>query len=139
MKIKRYENYVVIRLEKDEEIVTALKEALQRAGIEGGFFYGLGVGKDLQLGYFDAVEKNYIRKDFAGEYEFTNLSGNVSIADGQIMVHCHVTITDNEFQAFGGHLFEGLVPATLEIIVFPFSKPLTRSQDKTTGLNLLDL
>ncbi len=139
MKIKRYENYVVIRLEKDEEIVTALKEALQRAGIEGGFFYGLGVGKDLQLGYFDAVEKNYIRKDFAGEYEFTNLSGNISIADGQIMVHCHVTITDNEFQAFGGHLFEGLVPATLEIIVFPFSKPLTRSQDKTTGLNLLDL
>lgn len=139
MKIKRYENYVVIRLEKDEEIVTALKEALQRAGIEGGFFYGLGVGKNLQLGYFDAVEKNYIRKDFTGEYEFTNLSGNVSVADGQIMVHCHVTITDNEFQAFGGHLFEGLVPATLEIIVFPFSKPLTRSQDKTTGLNLLDL
>ena len=139
MKIKRYENYVVIRLEKDEEIVTALKEALQRARIEGGFFYGLGVGKDLQLGYFDAVEKNYMRKDFAGEYEFTNLSGNISIADGQIMVHCHVTITDNEFHAFGGHLFEGLVPATLEIIVFPFSKPLTRSQDKTTGLNLLDL
>ncbi|UCG30311.1 MAG: DNA-binding protein [candidate division WOR-3 bacterium] len=139
MKIKRYENYVVIRLEKDEEIVTALKEALQRAGIEGGFFYGLGVGKNLQLGYFDAVEKNYTRKDFTGEYEFTNLSGNVSVADGQIMVHCHVTITDNEFQAFGGHLFEGLVPATLEIIVFPFSKPLTRSQDKTTGLNLLDL
>jgi predicted DNA-binding protein with PD1-like motif len=139
MKMKKFDSHLVIRLEKNEEIVSTLKEGIQKAGVEGAFFYGLGVGKDLQLGYFDAAEKNYIRKDFAGEYEFTNLSGNISVIDGQITIHCHVTITDREFKAFGGHLFEGVVPATLEIIVFPFSKPLIRRLDETTGLNLLDL
>ena len=54
-------------------------------------------------------------------------------------IHCHVTITDDQFNAHGGHLFRGTVPATLEIFVFPFTEPLTRRKDDTTGLNLLYL
>lgn len=139
MKWKKYDQYHVIRLEKDEEIIAALKEAARSAGIEGGFFYGLGVGKNLELGYFDAQGKTYVRKTFEGEYEFTNIVGNVSVVDGELIIHCHVTITDAEFNAFGGHLFSGTVPATLEIIVFPFSRPLVRCHDQNTGLNLLKL
>ena len=139
MKIRKLNGYVVMRLEKDEEIISTLTQGFQDAGIEGAFFYGLGVGKNIELGFFDAKTKKYFRKRFEDEYEFTSLVGNISLTEGQITVHCHVTITDSKFQASGGHLFEGVVPATLEIIAFPFSKPLVRRLDKTTGLNLLDL
>jgi len=139
MKWKIFDPYLVIRLEKGEEIITALKYGIQNAGIEGGFFYGLGVGTELELGYFDAHKKTYIRKKFDGEYEFTSMAGNVSVVDSEIMIHCHVTITDAEFHAFGGHLFKGTVPATLEVIVFPFAQQLARGHDQTTGLNLLEL
>lgn len=139
MKLKKFDSYLVLRLEKDEEIISALKEGIKRAGIEGAFFYGLGVGKNLELGFFDAHTKNYVKKKFSDEYEFTSLAGNITVVDGQIMVHCHVTITDEKFQAFGGHLFEGTVPATLEIILLPFGQPLTRHLDSATGLNLLEL
>ncbi|MDH4210003.1 MAG: DNA-binding protein [candidate division WOR-3 bacterium] len=139
MKMKKFNNNWVIRLEKNEEIISALREGIQRAGIEGAFFYGLGVGKNLELGFFDAHQKNYVKKRFEDEYEFTNLVGNISVVDGQITVHCHATITNKEFQAFGGHLFEGVVQATLEIILFPFDKPLTRRLDENTGLKLLEL
>jgi predicted DNA-binding protein with PD1-like motif len=137
--MKKLDNYLVLRLEKNEEIITTLRAALKRAGIKGAFFYGLGVGKELELGYFDAQQKSYVRKEFHDEYEFTSLVGNVSMADGELVIHCHVTITDAEFNAFGGHLFKGTVPATLEIIILPFTSTLTRFPDNTTGLNLLEL
>lgn len=139
MKLKKFNGYLVLRLEKDEEIISALQEGIKRAGIEGAFFFGLGVGKDLELGFFDAHGKKYVKKRFSDEYEFTSLTGNITVVEGQITVHCHATITDEKFQAFGGHLFEGVVPATLEIILFPFGQPLRRHLDSNTGLNLLEL
>lgn len=139
MKMKKFDDYLALRLEKNEEIITTLKAALQRAEINGAFFYGLGVGKELELGYFDAARRSYVRKEFHDEYELTSLVGNASMIDGDLSIHCHVTITDAEFNAFGGHLFRGTVPATLEIIVLPFTSPLTRFHDEKTGLNLLEL
>ena len=139
MRMKKFSTYMVIRIEKNEEIITALQHAMQGSGVHGGFFYGLGVGKELELGYFDASKRSYIRKKFDGEYEFTSFVGNVSIVDSEIVVHCHVTITDDNFKAFGGHLFRGVVPATLEVVLLPFHKPLTRKKDDATGLNLLEL
>ncbi len=139
MESKKSDNYLVVRLEKDEEIITALRAAFVNGGITGGFFYGLGVGKELELGYYDAEKRSYAKKQFPGEYEFTSFSGNISTFENELIIHCHVTITDADFNAFGGHLFAGKVPATLEVIVFPFSEDLMRIQDKDTGLRLLDL
>lgn len=139
MKMRKYDPYLVIRIEKGEEIISTLKQAAQRAGIKGAFFYGLGVGQDLELGYFDARTRDYTRKIFNGEYEFTSLAGNIASFEGETVIHCHVTITGAEFHAFGGHLFKGLVPATLEIIVLPTAEALNRFHDETTGLRLLKL
>ncbi len=139
MKIKKFESYYALRLEKDDEIIGALKQAVTQKNIKSGFFFGLGVGKDLILGYFDAHNKYYIKKTFAGEYEFTSLSGNISKLGEETIIHCHVTITDSNFNAFGGHLFEGTVPATGEIIILPFAGSLKRKKEETTGLNILDI
>lgn len=139
MKISKRETYYVVRLQKGEEIITSLQKAAKTKKIKGAFFFGLGVGKDLVLGYFNAHKKTYIKKVFEGEYEFTNLTGNISKFKDEIVVHCHVTITNCDFNAFGGHLFQAIVPATLEIIIMPFNKVLKRKRDKETGLNLIDL
>jgi len=139
MKIKKFKDYFILRLEKGEEIINALKQATHNNKIRGAFFFGLGVGKDLVLGYYDAHSKSYVKKAFQGEYEFTSLSGDIARLKNEIVVHCHVTITDREFHAFGGHLFQGIVPATCEIIIFPLSKSLKRKKDRVTGLALLDL
>ena len=139
MKIQKFKDYFVLRLEKGEEIINALKQAASNNRIKGAFFFGLGVGKDLVLGYYDAHRKSYVKKAFAGEYEFTSFNGDIARFKDEIIVHCHVTVTDYEFHAFGGHLFQGIVPATCEIILFPFSKTLKRKKDRVTGLALLDL
>ena len=148
MKSKRLQlcdaNCQVIRLEKNDEIINSLKQfAIKNKFNRGAFFYGLGVGKDLELGYFDAHKKTYVKKLFKGEYEFSSFSGNISKFEKDTIIHCHVTITDNKFNAYGGHLFSGTVPATCEIIVFPLlpsgGSSLHRKKDEETGLNLLDI
>jgi len=139
MKIEKFDTSYVVRLEKGEDIIGALKQAAASRNIKSGFFFGLGVGQDLTLGYFDAVNKYYIKKTFDGEYEFSGFAGNISKFGEETIVHCHVTITDRDFHAFGGHLFEGTVPATCEIVIVPFAGGLKRRKDETTGLNVLDI
>lgn len=128
-----------MRLERGEEIVTALKNFAEKSKIKGAFIFGLGVGKELTLGYFNAHNKTYIKKRFKGEYEFTSILGNISYFEKNPVVHIHVTITDKKFNAYGGHLFEGYVPATLELMAFNLFDNLNRFSDKKTGLNLLNL
>jgi predicted DNA-binding protein with PD1-like motif len=139
MRKKKYGGYYIIRLEKDEEIISSIKIAMLQLRIRGAFFFGLGVGKDLVLGYYDAHRKKYIKKAFQGEYEFTSLAGNAAYAGKDCIVHCHVTITGDDFTALGGHLFQATVPATVEIIVFPLPRSLQRAHDVTTGLKLLKI
>jgi predicted DNA-binding protein with PD1-like motif len=139
MKVRRSSDHIVVRLEKNEEIITALKAVAKTLMINGGFFYGLGVGKKIVLGYFDALSQTYVKKAFEGEYEFTSLQGNIAYQGDEIILHCHATITNSNFNAFGGHLFGATVPATLEVIMFPLSQSLRRFKDTTTGLNLLDI
>lgn len=139
MKVKKCKSFYVVRLEKDEEIVGKIRELAKKYRIKGAFFFGLGVANNLTLGYFDARRKTYIKRKFKGEYEFTGLSGNISCFGKEIVVHCHATIADEKFNAFGGHVFEAFIPATCEILVMPLTRKLTRKRDAITGLNLLDL
>ncbi len=139
MKVKKFGSFCVIRLQKGEEILSSLRSAFSREKLKGAFFFGLGVGENLVLGYFDADKQTYIKKLFAGEYEFTSFTGNIARHEKDTIVHCHVTITDSEFRAFGGHLFQGTVPATCEIIMLPLRRTLRRKLDTSTGLKLLDI
>ena len=139
MKVEKFRDYLVLRIEKAEEIISSLKQLTQNYNIKGAFFFGLGVGQDLVLGYYDSHKKTYVKRAFEGEYEFTSFVGNITLFKKEIIIHCHVTISDNQFHAFGGHLFQGSVPATCEIMIFPLKRILRRKKDRSTGLALLDL
>lgn len=139
MYYKKFKSYYVLRLQKGEEIIATLIKFVKKNRIKGAFLYGLGVGEKLTVGYFDAHKKSYIKRQFRGEYEFTSFLGNISYFNKEPVVHIHITITDAKFNAAGGHLFEGYVPATCEIFIIPLPGKLLRKKDTGTGLNLFDL
>ena len=138
MKVKKFGSYYVVRLQKGEETISSLRDAFECKKLKGAFFFGLGVGENLVLGYYDSHQKTYLKKAFSGEYEFTSFAGNIARHGSEMIVHCHVTITDSNFHAFGGHLFQGTVPSTLECVLLPLGV-LKRKHDRTTGLRLLDV
>jgi len=67
----------------------------------------------------------------------TNLTGNIALYDGEIMVHSHATFSDEQAQAIGGHLKSAVVSFACEIFLTPLSKQLTRKFDDETGLKLI--
>ena len=139
MKWIKAEATYIVRLEKGEEVLSALTEFVREQSIQGGSIQGLGAVKDLELGLYDPHQKTYVKRTFEDDMELGNLTGNISHFEGDPVLHCHVTVAASDLQAYTGHLFSATVAVTVECIVIPLSVRLTRARDEEVGLNLLDL
>ena len=55
------------------------------------------------------------------------------------MIHLHITIADDEYHAYGGHVKKLIVGATCELTLFVSKERIERKYDEGTGLNLLEV
>ncbi len=68
------------------------------------------------------------------------LAGNVArLDDGTPFAHVHAALSRRDGTVVAGHLREGVVNPTLEIVVHATRRTLHRLIDPTTGLGRLDL
>jgi len=139
MLYKKVRGGYLLRIERGEKVMKSLLKFVKRYKIRSGFMLGLGACEDLKLGYFDAVRGKYKDKVFRGEYEVTNLTGNIAWLKDEPIVHAHITISDSRFNAVAGHLWEGIVSGTMEIFIISFGINIMRAKDPETGLNPLKL
>lgn len=130
---------LIITFEKGEHYKESFEEFLEETGIESAFFSGVGGFLEAELAYYDLEDEKYISKNFDdGPYEVTNLTGNISTQDGEIVIHNHVTLGDEDYNSIAGHLNNAVVGGTLEIYLKIIDgDALKREEDKDTGLDLL--
>ncbi|MEN2975239.1 MAG: DUF296 domain-containing protein [Candidatus Caldarchaeales archaeon] len=121
MEYRRIDDKVIVRLDPGDEIVGKLEELRSREGLNG-FFYGIGTVNYLKLGFYDLKTRRYIEKEFYEDLEVTCLLGNI----GRDGVHSHITVTDRDYRALGGHLIEARVSGTLEMTIFTIKGELAR-------------
>ena len=136
MKYRRDGTRVFVRLETGESVHGALSELLEKERIAGGFVTGLGAVSEAVLGYYDLSRKDYDRVAFPEEMEIASAVGTLSVLDGKPHVHLHAVLSDRECHARGGHLFSATAAATVELFVQVSDKPIERTPDEETGLNL---
>lgn len=127
-----------LRLEKDEDLFLTLEQWAANEGLQSGHLSGIGALKDVELGFYHLEQQHYDRKMFPKEAELLSLEGNLSNLDGKPFFHIHTVLGDENFNAFGGHLFSAKVAVTCEINFRPFNQEVIRSHNKEIGLNLLD-
>lgn len=139
MHVLQTKSGLLVRLEKGQEIISTLQSVCQEQNINGGFLYGLGAALWVELGYYDLGSQEYNTKRFDELMEITNLTGNIAVADGQTQLHVHATMSDASFRAYGGHLIEGVVGGTLEVLMTNIDQAVYRKLDNEIGLKLLDL
>ncbi|MEO0091665.1 MAG: PPC domain-containing DNA-binding protein [candidate division WOR-3 bacterium] len=137
MDILKVKNGYVLKLEVNEDIIAELKDFTKQKKIKGAFLFGLGAGKEITLGYYDPIKKNYHKRFFPEDYEFASIIGNIAYLDEEPILHIHCTISPNNFNTYSGHLFSAKVAATVELMVMPLDKRLLRKPDVKTALNLL--
>ena len=106
-------------------------------GICLGRIEALGAVKKARLGYYNQQDHEYHFFDLNQTLEITNLIGNISIKDGVPVVHAHVTLSDKDGQAYGGHLAPGTIVFACEVVIQVLDgAKFERGSDHVTGLPL---
>lgn len=140
MKYKKINSDYVIKMEKGDDIVKELTSLCEKENIRGGYFTGIGAVTNVKLGWFNPVSKTYQTKDFDKYYEITSLVGNVGrLSNGEVLVHNHITLSDENFNVIAGHLFLSKVSLAVEIFLRDLGEELQKAPDQEFHLNFLKL
>ncbi len=120
-----------------DEVADGLLRFATDAHITAAHFTAIGALRDVTLGDFEIEHKEYHRIPIREQVEVLSLVGNVATADGKQKVHAHIVVGKRDGTAHGGHLLEGRVRPTLEVILEETPKHLQRKHDEQTGLALI--
>ena len=119
----------VVTFNTADDFLKELENFLEQEKITSAFFWAIGAASFIQLGNYSYETKNYELKDFNGQFEILNLSGNIAEKEGKPAVHIHGTFGDENFKAFGGHVFGIKVKPALELHLIVLDGPLKREPD----------
>lgn len=140
MQVKPMGKNYLVRLDPGEEAVQHLTHIADQYRIGFASLYGVGTFERVTLGYYDLAAKVYQNEVFEEPVEVLSLAGNIATgAKGQQIVHAHVTVGRSDFTTRGGHLLEGTVGPTLEVVIDTGPATIRRRYDPDTGLQLWDL
>jgi predicted DNA-binding protein with PD1-like motif len=133
------EQTFVLVFARGDEAMQGLREFAREHGLSAARFSGIGAFSRVVLGYFDWQKKDYqpIRVD--EQVEVLALVGDVALDDGDSAVHAHAVVAGADGSARGGHLLEGHVRPTLEIVLTESPAHLRKRYDAESGLALIAL
>lgn len=126
------------RFESGKDLLEELNAFCKKENIRLGVFNLIGAVRNAKLGYYDQEKKQYTGcVELNKKLEIASCTGNISIKDGEIFVHAHITLADMEGKAFGGHLMPGTEIFAAEFFVQELiGQDLVRAKDEITGLPL---
>lgn len=137
MEYARFGSKYILRIDKDEELVATIKSFCKNHSIKLASVSGIGALNKAHIGIFIQDIQKYKSTTLTGSMEIASLTGNVSQMDDEVYVHLHIVVTDETYNAYGGHLNAGWIGATGEIIIDVIDGQVDRAFDKEVGLNLL--
>ncbi len=123
--------------ETGDEAMAGLLEFARKHNLTAAHFTGIGAFDKVVLGYFDWEKKDYIRIPVDEQVEVVSLIGDIATEKGQPKVHAHTVVGKRHGVTAGGHLLEGRVRPTLEIILTKSPAHLRREHDPESGLALI--
>jgi predicted DNA-binding protein with PD1-like motif len=124
-------------LETGDEVTACLQSFATAQKLSAAHFTAIGAFERAVLGYFEWDKKTYRRNPVDGQCEVVALLGDVALKDGQPKLHMHAVLGQPDGQALGGHLLEGHVRPTLEVVVTETPAHLHRRFDPDAGLALI--
>ena len=136
MEYRRFENTIIARIDKGEEILDKVKEIALKENIKLASVQALGAISQFTVGVFKTDEKKYLANEFEGAFEIVSLTGTINTMDGEFYAHLHRSAGDEKGQVFGGHLNRARVRATCEMVITVIPGNVDRKYSEEIGLNL---
>ncbi|MFO0888948.1 MAG: PPC domain-containing DNA-binding protein [Isosphaeraceae bacterium] len=120
-----------------DEAMAGLREFARANRLGAARFTAIGGFLDVVLGYFDWEAKEYRQIPVREQVEVLSLIGDVALQGDEPKVHAHVVVGRSDGTTRGGHLIEGHVRPTLEVILTESPIHLHKHSDPETGLALI--
>jgi len=99
---------IFARLDENEDLLNAIREIAELNKVRAGFFVLLGTVKKAVLGFYK--DANYKPIQLSEPLEIICCIGNVSVReDGELVVHAHIAVGNEEGHVFGGHVLPGCI------------------------------
>ena len=136
MDYKRFENTIIVRIDKGEEVLEKIKEISLKENIKLASVSALGATNDFTVGVFNVDEKKYYSNEFKGNFEIVSLTGTINTMNDEFYTHIHMSAGNEKGEVYGGHLNKAIISATCEMIINIIDGKVERYFDENIGLNL---
>jgi uncharacterized protein len=128
----------VIVLESGDEAMACLQRFAEQEKIEAAQLSAIGAFRSTILGYFDWETKEYRRNAFNEQVEVAAFLGDVAYGpDDKPSLHVHCVLGCRDGRAVAGHLLEGHVRPTLEVVLTDSPAHLRKRHNPESGLALI--
>ena len=117
-----------------KELQTVRRGQEHQSGLALGSRRGLAGGHPLLR---PADSKEWVDLELDKRLEVAGMWGNVSLLNGEPIVHVHIVLADETGRCYGGHLADGTLVFNLEIMMTTLHGPnVVRKMDSQTGLTI---
>jgi uncharacterized protein len=128
----------VIVLDSGDEVMACLKRFVEQEKVDAAQFIAIGAFRSAVLGCFDGETKDYQRIPVDEQAEVAAFTGDVTYGpDDQPSLHIHCVLGCRGGRAVAGHLLEGHVRPTLEVVLTDSPVHLRKRHDPESGLALI--
>ncbi len=138
MEYRRFNDTIIARIDKNEEILEKIKEIALKENIKLANINALGATNDFTVGVYKIDEKKYYSNNFKGDFEIVSLTGTINTMNDEFYTHIHMSAGNDLGEVFGGHLNRAIVSATCEIVINIIDGRIDRRLDDITGLNIFE-
>jgi uncharacterized protein len=130
--------YVVV-CDPGDEAISALTQFARSEQLEAAQVSAVGAFEHATVGWFDRAARDYRRIRVDEQCEVLSLLGDVAWGQDGPILHMHVVLGLSDGTTRGGHLLEGRVFPTLEVVVTETPAQLRKVFRPDIGIALIDL
>jgi predicted DNA-binding protein with PD1-like motif len=130
--------YVVVP-DPGDEAVSVLSDFVREQGLSAAQITAVGAFERATVGWFDRASAEYRPTQINQQCEVLSLLGDVAVGSSGPALHLHAVLGLSDATTRGGHLLEGKVWPTLEVIIREAPATLRKTDRPDIGLALIDL
>jgi uncharacterized protein len=128
----------VVVLDTGDEVMAAMATFASAHRLDAAQFTAIGALSRSVVAFFEWTTKQYRHIPIDEQVEVLSIIGDISLDGERPKVHAHAVLGKADATACGGHLVEGHVRPTLEIVITETPGHLRRRHDPESGLALID-
>ncbi|RVH76124.1 DUF296 domain-containing protein [Sinorhizobium meliloti] len=134
------ERTFILVLEEGDEAFSAISAFAAQADIAGASVTAIGAFSSATVGFFRIESRDYRKIPVAEQSEVLSAIGDIARDEaGRPSLHLHAVLGLEDGSTRGGHLLEGYVRPTLEVIIRESPTGLCRRKRPELGIALIEL